>query len=296
MSGGFVSPPGMDPGSGYPLPQAGYPPPQAGYPPPEGVMPMTQQPQAMGPAGAAGYGGMMPAPQAGMVPANCPPGLEYLTQIDQLIVKQKVELLEALTGFETKNKYKIKNSMGQDVYKAKEDTDCCTRMCCGPGRPFDMIIRDNADNEVIHLERPLRCSSCWFPCCLQEITVSSPPGTVIGSVVQDWSICTPQFSIKDHNGDTVLKIEGPVCTFSICGDVEFQVLTPDGSNEVGMITKQWSGLLKEAFTDADNFGISFPMDLDVRVKATLLGALFLIDFMFFEKANNEENDGIGMLD
>ena len=97
-------------------------------------MPMTQQPQAMGPPGASG--GMMPAPQAAMVPANCPPGLEYLTQIDQLIVKQKVELLEAFTGFETNNKYKIKNSMGQDVYKAEEDTDCCTRQCCGPSRPF----------------------------------------------------------------------------------------------------------------------------------------------------------------
>ena len=41
------------------------------------------------------------------------------------------------------------------------------------------------------------------------------------------------------------------------------------------------------FTDSDNFGISFPMDLDVRMKATLLGALFLIDIMFFEKKNNE---------
>jgi len=27
-------------------------------------------------------------------PPNCPPGLEYLTQIDQLIVKQQVEMLE----------------------------------------------------------------------------------------------------------------------------------------------------------------------------------------------------------
>lgn len=47
---------------------------------------------------------------------NCPPGLEYLTTIDQLLVKQKVELLEAFTGFETNNKFTIKNNLGQKVY------------------------------------------------------------------------------------------------------------------------------------------------------------------------------------
>lgn len=230
-----------------------------------------------------------------MKPDNCPPGLEYLTQINHLIVKQKVELLEAFIGFETKNKYVIKNALGQPIYKAKEDTDCCTRNCCGPVRPFDMIIRDNFDNEVIHLFRPLRCQSCLCPCCLQVLEVSSPPGNIIGTIEQDWSLCNPMFSIKDANGELALKIEGPVCTFSICGDVEFKVLSPDCSTEVGKISKQWSGLLREAFTDADNFGINFPMDLDVRMKATLLGALFLIDFMFFEKQKNNENDGIGML-
>ena len=35
----------------------------------------------------------------------------------------------------------------------------------------------------------------------------------------------------------------------------FQILSPDRSTEVGKISKQWSGLLREAFTDADNFGI-----------------------------------------
>lgn len=154
---------------------------------------------------------------------NCPPGLEYLTSIDQLLVHQKVELLEAFTGFETANKYTVKNTLGQKVYWAVEDTDCCTRNCCGPARPFDMKVLDYYQNEVLHFNRPLRCSSCCFPCCLQTLEVSAPPGNVIGTVEQDWSIFTPQFSIKDQSGNTVLRIEGPFCTFSICGDVEFKV-------------------------------------------------------------------------
>lgn len=56
--------------------------------------------------------------------------------------------------------------------------------------------------------------------------------------------------------------------------IVLQVLS--GSSRVGRITKQWSGLGKEYFTDADNFGISFPMDLDVNMKAVMLGAVFLI--------------------
>merc|ERR1712142_645245 len=73
----------------------------------------------------------MPIPQG---ITNCPAGLEYLTQIDQLLVKQKVEIMELLTNFETANKYEVKNSMGQTVYKAKEHSGCCI------------------DNVVVHLE------------------------------------------------------------------------------------------------------------------------------------------------
>lgn len=81
-------------------------------------------------------------------PAQCPPGLEYLTLIDQLLIHQKVEMLEALIGFETNNKFTIKNSIGQKVYYAVEDTDCLTRNCCGPIRPFEIKILDNFKNQV----------------------------------------------------------------------------------------------------------------------------------------------------
>ena len=32
-----------------------------------------------------------------------------------------------------------------------------------------MKIMDNAGREVIHLEAPLRCDTCWFPCCLKVL-------------------------------------------------------------------------------------------------------------------------------
>ena len=193
----------------------------------------------------------------------------------------------AFVGFEGANKYSVKNSLGQKVYHAVEDNDCCTRNCCGPIRPFDMKIIDNTQREVIHLYRPLRCDSCWCPCFLQQMEVSSPPGNLIGYVTQEWSILVPKFRIENSAGETVLRIEGmffsllnhklyiicssgPFCTFSMCGDVEFQVLSRDGSMQLGKITKQWTGLIREAFTDA---GIYWPLVLTVDrflIKVTLL--------------------------
>ncbi|XP_062459437.1 phospholipid scramblase 1-like isoform X1 [Pezoporus occidentalis] len=224
---------------------------------------------------------------------NCPPGLQYLTQIDQILIHQQIELLEILTGFETNNKYEIKNTLGQRVYFAAEDTDCCTRNCCGPSRPFTIRIIDNLGHEVITLQRPLRCSSCCFPCCLQEMEVQAPPGTPVGYVVQNWHACLPKFTIQDEKRMDILKISGPCVACSCCDDVNFEVKSVDETATVGRISKQWTGFLKEAFTDADNFGITFPMDLDVKMKAVMIGACFLIDFMFFEHAgDNQQRAGV----
>uniref|UniRef100_A0A6Q2XU69 Phospholipid scramblase n=1 Tax=Esox lucius TaxID=8010 RepID=A0A6Q2XU69_ESOLU len=293
-STGYPSPhqgPGSYSTAPYPVPQGGYgdpnqPPPPAGfhmgYNPqqPQPGQPVMYQPGPVGPMAGPEYGApnlgppaaISPAP-AVVVPVGVPPGLEYLTQV-------------AFIGFETNNQYEIKNSLGQKIYKAKEKNDCCTRNCCGSLRSFDMKIKDNMDREVIRLIRPFRCASCWFPCCQQELEVQAPPGTTIGYVTQDWNPCLPKFSIKGPNKETVMKLEGPCFACNCCGDVNFELTGVDGGKPIGRISKQWSGLLKEVFTDTDNFGIQFPLDMDVKMKAVLMGACFLIDFMFFEKVGD----------
>ncbi|XP_026520552.1 phospholipid scramblase 1-like [Notechis scutatus] len=287
--------PGSHPQYGYPQ----YAPGVAPYPAPQGFPGAPAQPPYAFPTAYGApttYG--QPVPHAVWMPEpptipNCPPGLEYLSQIDQILIHQQIELLEIITGFETANKYEIKNAMGQRVYFAAEENDCCTLNCCGPSRPFTMKVMDNMGREVINLTRPLRCSSCCCPCCLQEIEVHAPLGTPVGYVKQTWDPCLPKFVIQNEAREDVLKIVGPCVVCSCCSDIDFEVLSLDGNN-VGKISKQWTGFVREAFTDADNFGIQFPMDLDVKIKAVMLGACFLIDFMFFEHTGQNRQQRAGV--
>lgn len=96
-----------------------------------------------------------------------PQGLEYLATLDTVLVKQDLELLEAVLGCETKNKYKLMSNTGELMFKAKEDTSFCNRYCCGPIRSFELDIKDLLGNSIIRLDRPLRCQSVCFPCFLQ---------------------------------------------------------------------------------------------------------------------------------
>jgi hypothetical protein len=86
--------------------------------------------------------------------------------------------------------------------------------------------------------------------------------------------------VLNSSGEEVYQLFGPILhpwTFQIRND----------GGEYGKITKKWSGLLKEGFTDADNFGMIFPAEWDTKLKALFLGAVFLIDFVHFEnKCNN----------
>nr|XP_020441531.1 phospholipid scramblase 1-like [Monopterus albus]XP_020441532.1 phospholipid scramblase 1-like [Monopterus albus]XP_020441533.1 phospholipid scramblase 1-like [Monopterus albus]XP_020441534.1 phospholipid scramblase 1-like [Monopterus albus]XP_020441535.1 phospholipid scramblase 1-like [Monopterus albus] len=265
---------------------AGYGDPNQDPPPDFNMGYSPNQPAVMYQPGPVGSGQEYGGPPAG-APAvaldGVPPGLEYLTQIDQILIHQKVELLEVLTGFETNNEYDIKNSLGQKIYKAKEKNDVWSLNCCGPLRSFEVDITDNMDREVIRLIRPYRCVCCCCPCCLQELEVQAPPGTTIGYVRQTWHPFLPRLEIQGPNKYTVLKLEGPCFACNYYGDVNFELKGKYVDEPIGRITKQWGGYWKEVLTDADNFGIQFPLDLDVKMKAVLMGVCILIDFMYFEK-------------
>ncbi|ELU06462.1 hypothetical protein CAPTEDRAFT_141345, partial [Capitella teleta] len=213
---------------------------------------------------------------------GCPPGLEYLTQIDQVLIQQAVALMEAIIGIECKTQFQIMNSMGQQIFMAAEESGFWSRQCCQQGRGFKIHITDNSAKEVMTVSHGFRCciGCCWCAgCsnhCAYDVTIEAPPGNVIGYVKQAYSLWSPVYTVLDVNREPVLVIKGPCCICSCpCFDVEFNVFNNAG-DQLGMISKQWSGLAKELFTNAQNMGVSFPLDMEPMTKALLMGATFLI--------------------
>ncbi|XP_036410768.1 phospholipid scramblase 1-like [Megalops cyprinoides] len=209
----------------------------------------------------------MPVPQR---PSGCPQGLEFLTEMDQLLVAKKCDCVEVIFGTVSEKTYKIKNTAGQKLLYAVEENDWCTMQCFAGLRPFVFRLSDNLGQQVMTLTRPLNCGACCFPSCLQELEVQSPPGNPIGYVVQDWHPYLPKFTIQNERKEPVLKIAGPFCFCRCCLDVHFEVISLNETEAVGKITRQWL-----------DFVITFPVNLDVKIKAVMLGACILIDFMYY---------------
>ena len=200
--------------------------------------------------------------------------MESLSQTDGLVIQQRKEWGEILTGFETKNKYAVYDTAGNQLYYAAEiGGNLLVRMFLKAWRPFEITVV-RPDNQVaLNLKSPFRF---YF----REIDIYDAAGNRLGNIQRQFSILRRKYTIYDNQGKEICELFGPILhpwTFEI----------REGEQIFGKITKKWSGLLKESFTDADNFGVTFPGDWPAEIKAIFLGAVFLIDFVHFENKNND---------
>jgi uncharacterized protein YxjI len=199
--------------------------------------------------------------------------LEKLESVNTLVVQQKKEWGEIITNFETRNRYAVMDSSGKELYLAGEEGgSTLLRIFLKALRPFTIHIMSTAGKPVLKLQRPFRF---YF----HKMDVTDASGRIIGTIQKRFSLLRRVYSMLDPSGSEMYTLYGPLLhpwTFRI----------QKNGKEIGKITKKWSGLLKEGFTDADNFGVTFPKEMDVRRKGVILGAVFLIDFVHFENKGN----------
>jgi uncharacterized protein YxjI len=201
-------------------------------------------------------------------------GLQNLEQANSLIIRQQKEWGEILTGFETKNRYDVMDHMNNPLIEALEESDSVmatiTRLFLKALRPFTMHLFSPGGTGLYKLTRPFRF---YF----HELDVCQSNGAPLGKIKRRFAMLRRIYTVIDRNGNEIFELFGPLLhpwTFQI----------KKGGQELGKITKKWSGMVKESFTDADNFGITFPSGIDLSQKAVLLGAVFLIDFVHFENS------------
>lgn len=196
--------------------------------------------------------------------------MESLRTADRLVVRQEKEMVEILAGFETSNKYAILDGGGGLLgYAGEEGGSMLVRQFLQSLRPFTIHVVDPGGALLLRLVRPFR----WI---FHQIDVFDPDGRQLGTIQKRFAVFRRIYSVLDAAGQELYTLFGPVLrpwTFKI----------QKGDEEIGAIQKKWSGLLKEGFSDADNFGVQFPPELDLPDKALFLGAVFLIDFVHFEK-------------
>ena len=107
--------------------------------------------------------------------------------------------------------------------------------------------------------------------------MSDAGGRLLGAVQQRWAFFHKRFDVLDAAGRTLLRVSSPFWrpwTFAFERDQQ----------ALAYVEKKWSGMLREAFTDADRFRVAFPSnELGTEERLLVLAAGIFIDLQYFEK-------------
>ena len=199
--------------------------------------------------------------------------MERLSSVNGLVVQQKKEWGEILTGFETRNKYAVSDVNGRSLYYAAEEKGSLLALWFLRAlRPFTIVVLTDQGRVAMKIRRPFRF---YF----HRAEIFDSQGMLLGAIERRFAIIRRKYSIFDSSGSEIYQLFGPLLhpwTFNI----------RKNGKEYGKITKKWTGVMKESFTDADNFSVTFPTEWETRLKALFMGAVFLIDFVHFENKGN----------
>ena len=241
-------------------------------------------------------------PQPTNAKPGIPYGLEYLSELNGLIIHQQHDFSEMFSDIENANVYHIYNNHMQLCYKAAETSNFCARQCFGSRRQFTIHIKENNCREVIRIHR--KQAILGFD---EEITVTSGSTNELFGVIKskkDVGFCNkglfgrgcckyPIYNLYDSKGMLIFELRGPEggwCETCCQRDVEYPFMNLLGQ-KVGGVTKVYEGYKRDKHINGDKYGLHFPENLCVKLKASLLGAVFLMDFLYYEsKSEMQPNE------
>jgi len=197
----------------------------------------------------------------------------------RLKIRQEREWVEILTGWETANRYAVWGGMRlvANVLEKSEGLEAALlRQFLGSHRPLNVQVLDkSASQALLRFTRPF----FWF---FSNMEVRTSVGDRrLGRVQRRFRLLQRWYDLHDETGRLFATIRSPLLRFWT-----FRIHDRAG-NQVGLISKKWSGLLQEAVADADNFAVDFGShQWSLAQRCVLFAAALSIDFDYFE--NNQK--------
>lgn len=230
-------------------------------------------------------------------------GVSILQSYPNLFAKQSRKgCFRTLLGCDAKTEFRVatRENPNQDIFYVKEESECIYRLCCPNFHSFqmDMTVGSSTGGAlVVKYDRPWRCipASCKC-CCFQEIVAhDGETKEFIGTIKESFYICVPQYDSYNESNVKNYVIHTPICCGCLpnycaegCCRVPFYIYKAEDTKKeapAGKIVKVWGSLATELI-GVHQFQCDFPVDSKASERATLMGATFLLNELYF-KPNKE---------
>ena len=130
--------------------------------------------------------------------------MEKLKSLNSLIVSQKKEWGEILSGFETKNKYVVSDETGKAMYYAAEEGgSILLRWFLKALRPFTLVVLTDSNQVLLRVKRPFR----FF---FHEADIVDYQDKSLGVLRKRFSLLRRKYSVLDSTGKEIFQLFGPI--------------------------------------------------------------------------------------
>lgn len=183
---------------------------------------------------------------------------------DVLVISQKAKLIEMV------NEYRIFDDAGGEIGTIREVEQStakkAVRLFSGVDQflTHELGVFDIDGQQVLRLERPAKLMR-------SKIKVSDATGTERGAILQDNVVGAKHFALVDVRGERIGSIDGDNWM-----SWDFAIHDTTGV-EVGRITKEWAGILREGYTTADTYILQIDPDVSSDLRLLMFASAAGLD-------------------
>ena len=190
--------------------------------------------------------------------------MSELLSHDVLVISQKAKIIEMT------DEYRVFDDVGIEIGTIRELEQSTTRKAVRLFSGVDQFLThklgvfDRDGRLVLLLERPAKLLK-------SKIKVSDAEGTERGAILQDNVVGPKHFALVDGRGEGIGSIDGENWM-----SWDFAIHDRTGA-EVGRITKQWAGILKEGYTTADTYILQIEAEVSPDLRLLMFASAAGLD-------------------